>query len=59
MSVFAGETALLDYLGGFLVPATLGNSLGGFFLVAILNYGQVIGSRKRPMLRMNRKNWEE
>ncbi len=59
MSVFAGETALLDYLGGFLAPATLGNGLGGFFLVALLNHGQVIGSRRRPMLRRNREDWDK
>ncbi|HZY65736.1 MAG: formate/nitrite transporter family protein [Actinomycetota bacterium] len=58
MSVFAGETAPLDYLGDFLVPATLGNGLGGFFLVTLLNYGQVIGSQSKPWLRRNRKDWE-
>ncbi len=44
ISVFAGEVTFLEYLGGFLVPATLGNTIGGIVLVALLNYGQVAGS---------------
>ncbi len=56
LAVFAGEASWLKYLGGFLLPTTTGNILGGVFLVTLLNYGQVIGSRKRPMLRRNRKN---
>ncbi len=47
ISVFAGQTSLSEYLGGFLLPATLGNALGGVFLVTLLNYGQVAGSEKR------------
>jgi formate/nitrite transporter FocA (FNT family) len=45
MSVFAGETTILEYLGSFLLPATLGNIIGGLFLVTLLNYGQVAGSK--------------
>ncbi len=44
IGVFAGETSFGEFLGGFLVPATLGNVLGGVILVTLLNYGQVIGS---------------
>jgi formate-nitrite transporter family protein len=44
IGVFAGEVSFLEYLGGFLVPATLGNTIGGIVLVALLNYGQVAGS---------------
>jgi formate/nitrite transporter FocA (FNT family) len=45
ISVFAGETSFLsEYVVGFLVPATLGNTLGGLILVTLLNYGQTIGS---------------
>jgi formate/nitrite transporter FocA (FNT family) len=47
ISVFAGEVSFLEYLGGFLVPATLGNTIGGVILVALLNYGQVAGSSSR------------
>jgi formate-nitrite transporter family protein len=45
ISVFAGEVSFWEYLGGFLVPATLGNTIGGVILVALLNYGQVAGSK--------------
>lgn len=47
ISVFSGETGVLEYLGGFLVPTTLGNTVGGVFLVTLLNYGQVIGSKSK------------
>ena len=30
-----------DYLGGFLVPAFIGNSIGGVVFVAMLNHAQV------------------
>jgi len=50
MSVFAGETSLSEYLGGFLLPATLGNAVGGVVLVTLLNYGQVAGSKKKTSL---------
>jgi formate/nitrite transporter FocA (FNT family) len=29
-------------LSGFVVPAGLGNAIGGVLLVALLNYGQVV-----------------
>jgi formate/nitrite transporter FocA (FNT family) len=44
ISVFGGETSWGEYLVGFLVPATLGNAVGGVVLVTLLNYGQTIGS---------------
>jgi formate/nitrite transporter FocA (FNT family) len=44
IGVFADETSWGEFLGGFLVPATLGNVVGGVVLVTLLNYGQVIGS---------------
>jgi formate/nitrite transporter FocA (FNT family) len=50
ISVFAGEVSFSEYLGGFLLPATLGNTIGGVFLVALLNYGQVAGSSKKTSL---------
>lgn len=46
VSVFEGATGLGEYLFGFLIPTTLGNVVGGLFLVTILNYGQVIGSKE-------------
>ncbi len=47
ITVFAGETSWLEYLGRFLVPATLGNTIGGLVLVTLLNYGQVVGSGRK------------
>jgi formate-nitrite transporter family protein len=45
LSVFAGETSFLsEYVVRFLIPATLGNAVGGLVLVTLLNYGQTIGS---------------
>jgi formate/nitrite transporter FocA (FNT family) len=44
IGVFAGEASFGEFLGGFLVPATLGNVVGGIILVTLLNYGQVVGS---------------
>ena len=50
ISVFSAKETLSEYLGGFLLPTTLGNIVGGVVLVALLNYGQVIGSRKKTPL---------
>jgi formate-nitrite transporter family protein len=47
ISVFSGEVSFSEYLGSFLLPATLGNTIGGVFLVALLNYGQVAASDKK------------
>jgi formate/nitrite transporter FocA (FNT family) len=44
ISVFGGETPWGEFLVGFLLPATLGNTFGGLVLVTLLNYGQTIGS---------------
>lgn len=49
MSVFAGKTPFLQYLGEFLLPTVIGNIMGGVVLVTLLNYGQVIGSKSRPL----------
>lgn len=38
--VFLGEASVWGFLWGFLVPAVLGNTLGGVLLVATLNYAQ-------------------
>ena len=58
ISVFANETSWSQFLGGFLLPATLGNIVGGLVLVTLLNYGQVIGSQKR-FTRNNKKGASE
>ena len=44
VAVFHGQIGWLPYLGGFQVPTTLGNIVGGVVLVTLLNYGQVAGS---------------
>ena len=44
ISVFGGEIPWGEFLFGFLLPATLGNAVGGVVLVTLLNYGQTIGS---------------
>ena len=41
-AVAAGDWSWSAYVGGFLVPVFIGNSIGGVGLVAILNYGQVV-----------------
>lgn len=38
--VFQGEVTLWQFLWNFLTPAVLGNTVGGVFLVALLNYAQ-------------------
>jgi formate/nitrite transporter FocA (FNT family) len=38
--VFVGERAFSEYVLGFLVPAFLGNSIGGVALVAALAHAQ-------------------
>jgi formate/nitrite transporter FocA (FNT family) len=35
-----------DMMGGFVVPAVIGNTIGGVLLVALLNYGQVAADRE-------------
>jgi formate/nitrite transporter FocA (FNT family) len=50
ISVFSGEESWAEYFGGFLLPTTLGNIVGGVVLVTLLNYGQVMGSRAKTVL---------
>jgi formate-nitrite transporter family protein len=45
--VVEGELSLGAFLGTFLLPAFLGNSLGGVALVAALNHAQVVAGRAR------------
>lgn len=40
-AVASGAASWGQYFGGFLLPVFLGNSLGGVFLVSVLNYAQV------------------
>ncbi|MEX1081575.1 MAG: formate/nitrite transporter family protein [Halofilum sp. (in: g-proteobacteria)] len=45
IAVFSGQATWFQYVFAFQIPTTIGNILGGVILVAILNYGQVVGSR--------------
>ncbi|MGB3635810.1 MAG: formate/nitrite transporter family protein [Rubrobacteraceae bacterium] len=53
MGVFAGEFTWGEFGWDFLLPTTIGNIIGGVFLVTLLNYGQVVGSKKKPTLKKN------
>ena len=46
--VWAGEVSWGRYLAGFLVPAFLGNTIGGVGLTAVLNYAQVTSGDRAP-----------
>jgi formate/nitrite transporter FocA (FNT family) len=39
--VATGEITFLTYLGGYFLPVLIGNTIGGFVLVAALNHAQV------------------
>ncbi|HEY6331881.1 MAG TPA: formate/nitrite transporter family protein [Blastocatellia bacterium] len=41
----SGSAGWLDMVAGFVIPATLGNIIGGILLVALLNHGQVVAGR--------------
>ena len=46
-AVVAGQVPVGTYLV-WLTAATLGNTVGGVIIVSLLNYGQVMGSRRDP-----------
>ncbi len=43
--VMTGAKSWFSYLGGYMIPALLGNILGGVALVSALNHAQVISGR--------------
>jgi formate/nitrite transporter FocA (FNT family) len=43
--VFDGTAGLGAMFGGFIIPALIGNAIGGVVLVALLNFGQVAHER--------------
>lgn len=47
----AGDAGWGAMLGGFVVPAVLGNAIGGVLLVALLNYGQVAPDKEEERAR--------
>ena len=44
--VVTGGCGVFDYLGGFLLPALIGNILGGVSLVAALAHAQFVASEE-------------
>jgi formate/nitrite transporter FocA (FNT family) len=42
--VIGGQATIGDYVTGFMIPALLGNTIGGLALVAGLNHAQVVSS---------------
>jgi formate/nitrite transporter FocA (FNT family) len=42
----SGAAGWGEMLGGFVVPAVVGNAVGGVLLVALLNHGQVMAERE-------------
>jgi formate/nitrite transporter FocA (FNT family) len=45
--VFTGDATMGDYFGRFVIPALLGNTIGGLALVAGLNHAQVVGGESQ------------
>jgi formate/nitrite transporter FocA (FNT family) len=43
-----GQAGVGQVVGGFLVPALAGNSIGGVALVAALNHAQVVAGKRTP-----------
>ena len=46
---FTGDATWGAMTGEFILPAVLGNTLGGVVLVALLNYAQVKGDKEREL----------
>jgi formate/nitrite transporter FocA (FNT family)/protein-disulfide isomerase len=59
--VFSGDASLLEFLWEFLAPATIGNTVGGVVLVALLNYSQTrdrrIQNRDCRVLELGWSEW--
>ncbi len=45
--VVTGQIGIATFLGGFFVPALVGNSIGGVALVAALNHAQVVAGHEK------------
>jgi formate/nitrite transporter FocA (FNT family) len=52
----AGQSSWGTMVGDFVVPAVLGNAIGGVLLVALLNYGQVAAEKKEEKNRKPEKS---
>jgi formate/nitrite transporter FocA (FNT family) len=54
-----GETGWLEAIGGFIVPAVLGNVVGGGVIVGLLNHSQVAADKKQKQEKATEKEAEE
>jgi formate/nitrite transporter FocA (FNT family) len=52
---FAGMAGWGEMVLGFVVPAVIGNIIGGFLFVALLNHGQVAAGRSEARLQEMRE----
>jgi len=52
----AGQAGWGTMLGNFVVPAVLGNAIGGVLLVALLNYGQVAEEKEEKKAKKTEKS---
>ena len=44
--VMTGVIPWMSYIGGYMLPTLLGNTLGGVSLVAVLNHAQVVAGER-------------
>ena len=56
-ALFSGTASLLDVLWGFLTPVTLGNTVGGVLLVALLNFAQTRETRFPDRVVLSWRAW--
>ncbi len=54
--VYGAGVSLSRWFTGLFIPATLGNTLGGMILIALLHYLQVLHSRKAHLSYLKRRN---
>ncbi len=54
--VYGAGVNLSRWFTGLFIPATLGNTLGGMILIALLHYLQVLHSRKAHLSYLKRRN---
>lgn len=57
--LFEDGAEIVGVFSSFLLPVLLGNTLGGVFLVTLLNYGQTEEAFPEPMRTSERIGWRE
>lgn len=55
--LFVGEAGLLAVFSEFWLPVLLGNTVGGVFLVALVNYGQTERQRFPEVRELSTREW--